>query len=147
MFKNMKLGTKLLTSFLAVGVLPFAIIAIVSLLNGSNSLSQQAFNQLYSVQAIKKSQIENYFQERMGDVSVLAGNPFVSCSLIVCPLSTIDFSHLKFSLFIETPIFTKLVSELIPDDEYRKLQLALVLRPKAGIIIPGKSSSNLSTFF
>jgi mRNA-degrading endonuclease RelE of RelBE toxin-antitoxin system len=40
-------------------------------------------------------------------------------------------------LFIETPIFTKLVTDLIPDDEYRKIQLALVLRPQAGKIIPG----------
>ncbi len=40
-------------------------------------------------------------------------------------------------LFIETPIFTKLVTELISDDEYRKLQLALVLRPEAGKIFPG----------
>ena len=42
-------------------------------------------------------------------------------------------------LFIETPIFTKLVTDLISDDEYRKLQLALVLRPEAGKIIPGSS--------
>jgi mRNA-degrading endonuclease RelE of RelBE toxin-antitoxin system len=40
-------------------------------------------------------------------------------------------------LFIETPIFTKLVIDLISDDEYRKLQLALVLRPEAGKIITG----------
>ncbi len=40
-------------------------------------------------------------------------------------------------LFIETPVFTKLVTDLIPDDEYRKIQLALVLRPVAGKIIPG----------
>jgi hypothetical protein len=40
-------------------------------------------------------------------------------------------------LFIETPIFTKLVSELLPDDDYRRIQLALVLRPEAGKIIPG----------
>jgi len=40
-------------------------------------------------------------------------------------------------LFIETPLFTKLVTDLIPDDEYRKIQLALVLRPEAGKIIPG----------
>ena len=40
-------------------------------------------------------------------------------------------------IFIETPIFTKLVTDLIPDDEYRKIQLALVLRPEAGKIIPG----------
>jgi mRNA-degrading endonuclease RelE of RelBE toxin-antitoxin system len=40
-------------------------------------------------------------------------------------------------LFIETPIFTNLVTDLLPDDEYRKLQLALLLRPEAGKIITG----------
>ena len=40
-------------------------------------------------------------------------------------------------LFIETPVFTKLVTDLISDDEYRKIQLALVLRPEAGKIITG----------
>jgi len=42
-------------------------------------------------------------------------------------------------LFIETPIFTKLVSKLLPDEDYRKIQLALVLRPEAGKIIPDSS--------
>jgi mRNA-degrading endonuclease RelE of RelBE toxin-antitoxin system len=40
-------------------------------------------------------------------------------------------------LFIETPIFTKFVTDLLPDDDYRKIQLALILRPEAGKIIPG----------
>jgi len=40
-------------------------------------------------------------------------------------------------VFIETPIFIKSVSELLPDDDYRKIQLALLLRPEAGKIIPG----------
>ena len=39
-------------------------------------------------------------------------------------------------IFIETPIFTKSISDLLPDDDYRKIQLALVLRPEAGKIIP-----------
>lgn len=39
-------------------------------------------------------------------------------------------------LFIETPIFTKRLRELLSDDDYRKLQLALVMRPEAGKIIP-----------
>jgi len=81
MFKNMKLGTKLLVSFLGVGVIPFSIIAIVALLNSSKALSDQAFNQLNAVQAIKKAQIESFFQERLGDVSVLSGNPTVSEAL------------------------------------------------------------------
>ena len=40
-------------------------------------------------------------------------------------------------VFVETPIFTKLARNLLPDDDYRVLQQALVLRPEAGDIIPG----------
>ena len=38
---------------------------------------------------------------------------------------------------IETPIFTKQVRTAFPDDEYRELQLYLVLRPDVGDLIPG----------
>lgn len=38
--------------------------------------------------------------------------------------------------FIETPIFTKVVIELMEDDEYKALQVALLLRPEQGAIIP-----------
>ncbi|MBD3418965.1 MAG: methyl-accepting chemotaxis protein [Chitinivibrionales bacterium] len=78
MFKNMKLGTKLLATFLCVGVIPFAIIAIVALVNSSSALTDQAFGQLIAVKGIKKAQIESYFHERMGDVSVLSSNPTVT---------------------------------------------------------------------
>lgn len=40
-------------------------------------------------------------------------------------------------VFIETPIFTKRVKELLADAEYRSLQEALLLRPEAGDVIPG----------
>ncbi|NKQ34535.1 MAG: hypothetical protein HF973_02855 [Chloroflexi bacterium] len=40
-------------------------------------------------------------------------------------------------LFIETPIFTKLVKNLLPDDYYRKLQETLLMRPEAGDLIRG----------
>jgi mRNA-degrading endonuclease RelE of RelBE toxin-antitoxin system len=39
-------------------------------------------------------------------------------------------------LFIETPIFTKQVKDLLPDTEYRKLQEALLMRPESGDLIP-----------
>lgn len=37
--------------------------------------------------------------------------------------------------FLETPIFTKLVSDLLSDDEYRKLQAHLIQHPEAGAVI------------
>lgn len=38
-------------------------------------------------------------------------------------------------IFIETPTFTRLISTLLPDDEYAKLQEELVKRPDAGDLI------------
>ena len=40
-------------------------------------------------------------------------------------------------VIIETPIFTRRIQELIPDEEYRLLQLHLVNRPDAGKTMPG----------
>jgi mRNA-degrading endonuclease RelE of RelBE toxin-antitoxin system len=37
----------------------------------------------------------------------------------------------------ETHIFTRIIQELMPDDEYRKLQEALVENPKSGDVIQG----------
>lgn len=39
--------------------------------------------------------------------------------------------------FIETKLFTRLVSEYLSDDEYADLQTALIKNPEAGAIIPG----------
>jgi hypothetical protein len=38
--------------------------------------------------------------------------------------------------FIETSIFTRAVVELLDDEEYRVLQLALLMRPESGARIP-----------
>lgn len=75
--KNMALKSKLLFFFLVVGILPFGIIGLTSLHKASSALSRQSYNQLESIRNIKKSQIESYFRERIGDVRVLANNPFV----------------------------------------------------------------------
>ena len=41
--------------------------------------------------------------------------------------------------FVETPIFTREVRNLLQDEEYRALQLALLFRPEQGVLIPGTS--------
>jgi hypothetical protein len=40
-------------------------------------------------------------------------------------------------VIIETSVFTRQVQELLPDEEYRELQTALVNRPNAGAVIVG----------
>jgi len=39
--------------------------------------------------------------------------------------------------FIETPIFTKEIAKLLPDESYHELQIGLFLRPDAGDLIRG----------
>jgi len=39
--------------------------------------------------------------------------------------------------FVETAVFTRALLNLLSDDEYSSLQLALMLRPDAGDLIPG----------
>lgn len=39
--------------------------------------------------------------------------------------------------FVETPIFTAAVTSLLSDEEYRQLQLALLIRPEQGVLIRG----------
>lgn len=38
--------------------------------------------------------------------------------------------------FIETPVFTKRIAEILTDEEYRSLQESLIKNPKAGRLIP-----------
>ena len=40
-------------------------------------------------------------------------------------------------LIIETSIFTRQVQALLTEEQYRRLQIALILRPDVGVIIPG----------
>ncbi len=40
-------------------------------------------------------------------------------------------------IIIETSIFTRQVQALLDDDDYRRLQTILVIRPDAGDLIPG----------
>ena len=40
-------------------------------------------------------------------------------------------------LFVETPIFTKEIVTLLSDEDYRAIQLAILLRPESGKTIQG----------
>lgn len=39
--------------------------------------------------------------------------------------------------FVETSVFTAAVTSLLRDEEYRRLQLALLIRPEQGVLIRG----------
>lgn len=68
----MKLSRKLLLIFLAIGILPLLLVGVLFTFTTSQSLNTQAFHQLESVRSIKQTQIESYFAERQGDITMLA---------------------------------------------------------------------------
>ncbi len=41
--------------------------------------------------------------------------------------------------FVETPIFTRAMGEQLDEDDYRRLQVALLLRPEQGALIRGSN--------
>lgn len=71
MINKLKLGPKLIAAFLAVGLLPFVLQGVISLYESAEALEKAAYNKLESVRGIKLEQINQYFKEREGDMSVL----------------------------------------------------------------------------
>jgi methyl-accepting chemotaxis protein len=67
----MKLKKKLFIAFLAIGLIPTLILGFTAKIIATNSLVSQANNQLTSIRGIKKQQVESYFIEREGDLSML----------------------------------------------------------------------------
>ncbi|MCP4403148.1 MAG: HAMP domain-containing protein [bacterium] len=67
----MKLRTKLLTAFLGISIIPFAIIGVIALFTSSAALSNLAFSQLTSLREVKKTHIEMFFEERQNNMNVL----------------------------------------------------------------------------
>ncbi len=41
--------------------------------------------------------------------------------------------------FVETPIFTKVITALLDDESYRRLQSALMRRPEQGDLTPSQA--------
>jgi len=39
-------------------------------------------------------------------------------------------------IVVETPVFTRQICDLLSDSDYRRLQLALLLRPEQGVLVP-----------
>ena len=72
--KEMKLSTKLLLAFLAVGIIPFAVIGLTALSKSSNALEEAEFGRLEAMRNIKEAQVTTFFSEREGDLSVLVEN-------------------------------------------------------------------------
>ncbi len=74
--KNVKIRTKLVFLFILAALIPVIAIGWISGNLAEKALLKTTFAQLEAVREIKKNQIESFFSERLGDVKVLANNPY-----------------------------------------------------------------------
>lgn len=81
----MRIRTKLMLAFLACGLIPLVVVALLSFRSGSSglhvleheaaeALDEAAIQKLVALRDVKKLQIDSYFEERKGDLEVLTEN-------------------------------------------------------------------------
>jgi len=71
MLKNIKLGPKLVSVFLLVGVIPLLLVTFLLADRADTALSRQAFDQLTSLRSVKKKQVEAYWTEKQNHMQTL----------------------------------------------------------------------------
>lgn len=76
--KNVKLTTRLLLVFLAVGVIPFAVIGGISLSNAQKALDKASYEKLKAVAHLKKRQMEDYFKAAFLQMAIFSRSQDVS---------------------------------------------------------------------
>ena len=75
LFKNTKIGKKLITLFLLVGIIPGAIIGVFSYTRASSALNDKAFATLTSIAEYKTQMLEHLVHDRMADVHTIPLTP------------------------------------------------------------------------
>ena len=80
--RDLKMRPRLIGALLIAGMVPLVVVAFQASQSSGAALDEQAFNQLTAVRSIKAGQITGYFGERMGDLEVLAANPFTKAALM-----------------------------------------------------------------
>jgi methyl-accepting chemotaxis protein len=100
----MNLKHKLLITFLSIALIPTIAVGLIASYISSSALEKQAFSQLISVREIKKSQVEDYFAERKGDIEILAATlqKTLDFSSINALKTSADNQHDFFEKFINT---------------------------------------------
>ena len=79
--KGLSLSYKLIFIMLVISLIPLGISAFLSMRSSSQALEEANFNQLSAIKTIKANQIESFFAERSGDISVLSSTPIIKDSL------------------------------------------------------------------
>jgi tubulin-specific chaperone A len=72
-FDNIRMKPKLLFLFIMTGIVPLGIVALIGSYSASNALLDLAFEQLDSIQAIKRDKLHTTLTERINGLKLMAG--------------------------------------------------------------------------
>ncbi|MFP4449224.1 MAG: methyl-accepting chemotaxis protein [Bacteroidales bacterium] len=76
-WKNIKISTKLIIVFLAIGITSILALGLIAYNQSRDALLHSAENELTAIRNIKRNQINDYFKERVSDLKVYANNSAV----------------------------------------------------------------------
>ncbi len=65
------LAEKIVLYFVTIGIIAIAVVSTYSFYTSKNALLERTFNQLTSVRVVKKKQIENLFNDRLSDLTLV----------------------------------------------------------------------------
>ena len=72
MLRNIKMKAKFMTVFLAVGIIPFITIGIISKVSTGKAMEAQAYRQLITVREMMKKEIKNYFDNAAAEMKIFS---------------------------------------------------------------------------
>ncbi len=75
--KNISLKPKLISLFIIAAIVPLAIACFIAIQLAGKALMAGSYHQLEAIRTIKGKQITSFFNERLGDIKVLANDPYV----------------------------------------------------------------------
>ena len=73
---SLRIKPKLIAAFLLVGLIPFAIVAGLSLYKSSGALEHEAYSKLAAIAEYKTQLVEKFVKDRMADVHAVPLTPF-----------------------------------------------------------------------
>ncbi len=99
----MTLQKRLLITFLALALTPTLLVGYIANYIASTSIEKEVFSKLIAVREIKKSQINNFFTERKGDIGVLASTvkKLLDFSSAEAAIKSAHSNHAYFEGFIK----------------------------------------------
>ncbi|MDP3480922.1 MAG: methyl-accepting chemotaxis protein [Desulfoprunum sp.] len=82
MLTRLSIKAKLLVSFLLVGMIPMAVVAVISLSKSSTILNHEIGAKFGAIQAAKTSHLQDYFKQVRSALKVLKDDPYVMEALL-----------------------------------------------------------------